>query len=103
MRVDFSNRGIKKLDSKLLDQYLEEIKSSTPEIRQALAENGEDETNFDLREFVQILILDNNGIIKLENLEKFVELKRVSHTKYRFNSSSLNVNWFQSYLWRIID
>jgi hypothetical protein len=79
MRADFSNRGMKKLDSKLIEQYLNEIKQENAEFK-ALVDEGEIENlnQVDINEFIEIMLFDNNSISKLENLNQFVNLKRVS-------------------------
>jgi hypothetical protein len=78
MRVDFSNRNIKRLDSILLEQYLGEFKRENKELKTLLGEGAiENLDGIDVKEFIEILLFDNNSISKLENLNQFINLKRV--------------------------
>lgn len=65
MKLDLSNKSLKKLDYLFLKQFLKSI-SLTNE----LLDESVDEA-------IQTVILDNNFLSKLENLECFPNLKNV--------------------------
>jgi hypothetical protein len=88
MRVDFSNRAIKKLDLKLLDELLNEIKRDNHEFRELLEEaEMEHMEQIDIKDYIEIILFDSNFISKLENLHLFVNLKRVRKYKTSNHSS----------------
>ncbi|RNA31872.1 centrosomal of 97 kDa [Brachionus plicatilis] len=73
MKVDLSNKNLKRIDYLFLKQYLKSIVLNNQE--EILIENEEDES---IEGFVQTICLDNNFLNKLENLESFHNLKNLS-------------------------
>jgi hypothetical protein len=80
MRVDFSNRGIQKLDNRSLDLLLNDVPRKDVEFVKSQFDD-EDRIDFDLNFYIQILVFDYNSISKLENLDRFSNLKRVIYKK----------------------
>lgn len=73
MKVDLSNKNLKRIDYLFLRQYLKSIVLSNKD--EVLIEKDEDET---IENLVQTVCLDNNFLSKLENLDLFHNLKNVS-------------------------
>ena len=74
MTLDLSNKNLKKLDKYLLKNLIDSTKFNTNP-----ATTSNDNENSDEEEkLITTLILDNNHLSKLENLNKFVNLKNVS-------------------------
>lgn len=67
MKLDLSDKNLRKLDFSILKQLLETIDLKD--------ENGQKME--DLENAIQTIVINNNFLSKLENLEKFVNLKNV--------------------------
>ena len=63
MKIDLSNRNLRKLDHLLLKQFVKSLS------------NNEHQETTDLD--IDSAIFDNNHLSKLENLEQFINLKNV--------------------------
>lgn len=74
MKVDLTNKNLKRIDYLFLQQYLKSIVLSNQD--EILIENEGDES---LESLVQTICLDNNFLSKLENLDKFHNLKNVRY------------------------
>jgi hypothetical protein len=75
MTLDLSNKNLKKLDRILLRNLVDSAKFTNvneDDSKLLFADGGEEE------KLIVTLILDNNHLSKLENLEKFVNLRNVS-------------------------
>lgn len=73
MKVDLSNKNLKRIDYLFLAQYLKSVVLSNND--EILVEKDEDES---LESLVKTVCLDNNFLSKLENLDSFHNLKNVS-------------------------
>ena len=90
MKLDLSNRNLKKLDLTLLKQNLNALNTNE---------------SHEISDFsIEAACFDNNHLSKLENLGQFVNLKNVIFSFKMFQIEKIKIffKFFKSYLWQII-
>lgn len=73
MKIDLSNKNLRKLDHAILKQSLKAINEQNQSVQYE-------------EYLVDVALFDNNHLSKLENFEKFINLKNVSYIKLSFKN-----------------